>query len=46
MAEKLLEKSMKDFKRNKLREEIDKALDEKDYGRFVELSGEMKKLDD
>ncbi|AEH53605.1 Protein of unknown function UPF0302 [Heyndrickxia coagulans 2-6] len=46
MAEKLLEKSMKDFKRNKLREEIDKALDEKDYSRFVELSGEMKELDD
>ncbi|MED4313364.1 IDEAL domain-containing protein [Heyndrickxia coagulans] len=37
---------MKDFKRNKLREEIDKALDEKDYSRFVELSGEMKELDD
>ncbi|WP_018660396.1 ReoY family proteolytic degradation factor [Heyndrickxia acidiproducens] len=44
MAEKILQQSIYDFQRNKILKEIDHALDERDYDRFIQLSKQVRHL--
>ncbi|CDO02045.1 hypothetical protein OPHB3_1365 [Oceanobacillus picturae] len=46
IAEDLLERSIYTFKRSYLTQEIDLALDKMDQKRFLDLSNELKKLED
>ncbi|MFD1171715.1 ReoY family proteolytic degradation factor [Oceanobacillus picturae] len=46
IAEDLLERSIYTFKRSYLTQEIDLALDKMDQERFLDLSNELKKLED
>lgn len=46
IAEDLLERSIYTFKRSYLTQEIDLALDKMDQQRFLDLSNELKKLED
>ncbi|WP_077213436.1 IDEAL domain-containing protein [Bacillus dakarensis] len=44
MAEKVLNKSLLEYQKEKLRKEIDKSLQERNKEEFLRLTGELKRI--